>query len=173
MQGTTPFTYGTVDCRMKLPGGTGIWPTFFMLGYKWQASQPFTADDPSAVGSDPAWGEIDVAEFWQNSRTTVNNSAHVGSPDGLHISNLSFDASTQFAVYRLVWTSTSLTWQFNAEDGNGFQTTRSLNVASGRVPTVPFYITINAAVGGTGGGTPNSSTFPQTGMIDYVRVTQP
>lgn len=171
-QATAPFLYGTVDFRAKLPGGIGIWPDLWLLGNKWQASQPFTADDPAANGADPGWGEIDIAEFWQNSRTTVNNSAHVGSGDGLHIANLPFDATTRFMVYRLIWTSTSLTWQVDAEDGKGFQTTRFLDSSSGRVPTVPYYLVINAAIGGNGGGNPNPSTFPQTFQVDYVRVTQ-
>src|SRR4051812_30118805 len=37
-QATAPFLYGTVEMRAKYPGGTGIWPTFWMLGYLWQAS---------------------------------------------------------------------------------------------------------------------------------------
>jgi beta-glucanase (GH16 family) len=171
-QATAPFLYGTVEFRAKLPGGIGIWPDLWMLGYRWQASQPLTADDPAANGADPGWGEIDIAEFWQNSRTTVNNSAHVGSPDGLHLANLTFNASTQFAVYRLEWTSSSLIWSVDPEDGLGFRTLRTLDSSSGRVPSVPYYIVMNAAIGGNGGGTPDPSTFPQTVQLDYVRVTQ-
>jgi hypothetical protein len=34
-----------------------------------------------------------------------------------------------------------------------------------------MYFTINQAVGGVQSGTPNSSTFPLTTLIDYVRIT--
>jgi beta-glucanase (GH16 family) len=35
----------------------------------------------------------------------------------------------------------------------------------------PFYIILNVAVGGTLPGSPNSETvFPQTMLVDYVRV---
>jgi len=33
-----------------------------------------------------------------------------------------------------------------------------------------MYVIINAAIGGSGGGTPNPSTFPQTFSVDWVRV---
>ena len=32
-QKTAPFLYGTVEVRAKQPGGTGIWPTIWMLGF--------------------------------------------------------------------------------------------------------------------------------------------
>ncbi|HXU82955.1 MAG TPA: hypothetical protein VN914_16265, partial [Polyangia bacterium] len=37
-QKTAPFMYGTVEVRAKLPGGIGIWPTIWMLGYRWQSN---------------------------------------------------------------------------------------------------------------------------------------
>lgn len=172
-QKTAPFLYGTIEARMKLPGGTGIWPTFWLLGYLWQPTQPFTANTPGHNWPVGGWCEIDIAEFWQNGRTQVNTSAHVESADGLHLQNLPFDATTRFMVYRLVWTSTSLTWFVDAEDGMGFRQLYSLNAASGRVPTVPMYVVFSAQSGGQGGGTPDSATFPQTFQVDYVRVTQP
>ena len=39
-QATQPFLYGTIEVRAKAPGGVGTWPTIWMLGFKWQASQP-------------------------------------------------------------------------------------------------------------------------------------
>jgi beta-glucanase (GH16 family) len=63
-----------------------------------------------------------------------------------------------------------MVWSVDAEDGVGYRTLYS--VSGSGVPNVPMYIVINAAIGGTGGGTPNPSTFPQTFQVDYVRVTQ-
>ncbi len=34
-----------------------------------------------------------------------------------------------------------------------------------RIPNVPMYLTINAAIGGIGGGTPDPNTFPQTFQV--------
>jgi len=35
-----------------------------------------------------------------------------------------------------------------------------------------MYLTINAAIGGIGGGTPDPNTFPQVFQVDFVRITQ-
>lgn len=101
----------------------------------------------------------------------MNTTVHYNKPGGLHIQKLSFDASTRSAVYRLEWTQGALVWSVDAEDGSGFQKLYSRR-GSRRVPNVPMYIIINAAIGGMGGGDPDPHTFPQTFQVDYVRVTQ-
>jgi beta-glucanase (GH16 family) len=170
-QATTPFLYGTIEVRAKIPGGIGIWPCIWMLGYKWQASQPFTANTPEHNWPHDGWAEIDIAEFMANSRTTVNNQVHFESANvGPGIKNLPFNATSQFAVYRLQWSAGSMIWSVDAEDGKGFQTTSTLTGSN--VPNVPMYVVLNAAIGGIGGGTPDPRTFPQTFLVDYVRVTQ-
>ena len=170
-QKTAPFLYGTVQVRAKLPGGTGIWPDIWMLGYKWQSSQPATANIPGANWPSDGWCEIDIAEFWQNARSRMNCTVHFNTPGGLHEQPLPFDATSRYMVYRLQWSKNSLIWSVDAEDGAGFRTLRTVTGA-GNVPDVAMYLVINAAVGGSGGGTPNPSTFPQTFSVDWVRVTQ-
>jgi len=118
---TQPFQYGTVEVRAKLPGGTGAWPVIWMLGYQWQTSQPYTAMIRLTCGLRQAGGEIDIAEFLSNSRTQVNCTAHVGSSDGSQLQNLPFDATSRFMVYRLQWTSSSLIYSVDPEDGGGYQ----------------------------------------------------
>jgi beta-glucanase (GH16 family) len=169
-QKTAPFQYGTVEVRAKPPGGTGIWPTIWMLGYLWQESQPATANTPGHNWPNGGWCEIDIAEFWQNARNSVNCTVHFNTAGGLQIQPLPYDATTRYMVYRLQWTASSLIWSVNAEDGVGYRTLRT--VTGGSVPNVPMYVIINAAIGGSGGGTPNPSTFPQTFSVDWVRVTQ-
>ena len=170
-QATEPFLYGTIDVRAKVPGGVGTWPTIWMLGFQWQASQPYTANIRGHQWPNAGWCEIDIAEFWQTDRRKVNTTVHYSKPGGLHLKELSFDATTQFAVYRLEWTQDALIWSVDAEDGKGFQTLNSVR-GSGSVPNVPMYLVIHTAIGGTGGGRPDPGTFPQTFQVDYVRVTQ-
>jgi beta-glucanase (GH16 family) len=169
-QATPPFLYGTIEVRAKVPGGIGAWPAIWMLGFEWQASQPFTANTPEHQQT-AGWCEIDIAEFWQNSRTTVNNTVHLEGFGGLHLQRLPFDATTRFMVYRLQWTPKSLVWSVDAEDGKGFRKLRSVN-GSRKVPNVPMYLVIHTAIGGIGGGRPDPASFPQTFAVDYARITQ-
>jgi beta-glucanase (GH16 family) len=170
-QATSPFLYGTIEVRAKEPGGTGIWPTIFLLGYLWQPSQPYTANVAGNNWPVGGWCEIDIAEFLNNLRNQVNNVVHYNVPGGTNLRPLPFDATSRFMVYRLQWTASSLTWSVDAEDGVGYRTLYTITDPS-RIPNVPMYLTINAAIGGIGVGTPNPNTFPQTFQVDYVRITQ-
>lgn len=168
-----PFLYGDIRVRAKLPGGTGLWPCIWMLGYQWQGSQPFTANTPEHNWPNGGWWELDIAEFMSGHRTQVNNALHfiTANRTGSGEKNLPFDATTRFMVYRLVWTSTSLTWYVDAEDGNGWVTlTTMTGVAGVDIPNTPAYLIIHTAIGGFAGGTPNPATFPQTMTVDYAQV---
>lgn len=170
-QATEPFLYGTIEVRAKVPGGIGTWPTIWMLGFEWQASQPHTANIPGHRWPKAGWSEIDIAEFMQGARRKVNTTVHYIKAGGIHLRDLPFDATTQFAVYRLEWTKGALVWSVDAEDGKGFRTLYSIR-GSERVPNVPMYLVIHTAIGGVGGGDPDPSTFPQSFLVDYARVTQ-
>src|SRR3954451_4716890 len=54
-QATPPFLYGTIAVRAKAPGGTGTWPAIWMLGFEWQASQPFTANVEGLQWPNAGW----------------------------------------------------------------------------------------------------------------------
>jgi beta-glucanase (GH16 family) len=170
-QATKPFLYGTIEVRAKAPGGVGTWPAIWLLGFEWQASQPYTANTLGHRWPNAGWCEIDIAEFWQGARRKLNTTVHYNKPGGLHINELPFDATTRFAIYRLEWAEGALIWSVDAEDGRGLRTLYSVR-GSRSVPNVPMYLVINAAIGGTGGGDPDPATFPQTFQVDYVRVTQ-
>ena len=170
-QATPPFLYGTVEVRAKAPGGIGPWPAIWMLGFEWQASQPFTANVEGHQWPEAGWCEIDIAEFMQGERREVNTTVHFNEFGGTHLQSLPFDATTRFMVYRLQWTPESLVWSVDAEDGEGFRELRSVS-GSDDVPNVPMYLIIHTAIGGMGGGDPDPATFPQTFEVDYARITQ-
>jgi beta-glucanase (GH16 family) len=170
-QETPSFLYGTVEVRAKAPGGVGTWPAIWMLGHDWQASQPSTANVPGNQWPQGGWAEIDIAEFWQGARTSVNTTVHYNQPGGLHIQPLPFDATTRFMVYRLDWSPGSLVWSVDAEDGRGFRELYRVTGSAG-VPDEPMYLIIHTAIGGSGGGSPDPATFPQTFEVDWARVSQ-
>lgn len=162
-QNSFTVTHGRLEIRAKLPSGAGAWPAFWAVG----ANQ-------SSVGW-PACGEIDVMEFTGRRPTVTTSAAHVAAYDGSHwystrTSPSSTTLSTQFHVYAVDWTSSSLTYyRDKAVIG---RITRAEVTAHGAWPfDKPFYLLVNLAIGGTyAGPVPAGTPFPQRYLIDYVRV---
>lgn len=154
-------TYGRFEARMRLPWGQGMWPAFWMLG----------ADIDTNTW--PGCGEIDIMEFRGQNPSIVLGTVHgPGYSAGQSISksytikNDRFD--TDFHVFGIEWGSKYV--NFYVDDVLYNQITPA-DVPGEWVFNKPFYILINLAVGGNFVGAPNSDTvFPQTMLVDYVRV---
>ena len=161
------FRYGRIEARMRLPGGQGIWPAFWML-----------AQD-SPYGGWPSSGEIDIMEATNlgvAGKNSVIGTIHYGSfPDSYRFDTSSFvvptDARTEFHVYAVEWDETEIRWYV---DNDMYAMQNSWYSAGNDFPAPfdhPFYIVLNVAVGGNLPGAPNASTtFPVTMEVDYVRV---
>lgn len=153
--------YGRFEARIRLPWGQGMWPAFWMLG----------ADIDTNPW--PAAGEIDIMEFRGQEPSTVLGTVHgPGYSAGESISksytlkNDRFD--TGFHVFGIEWTPKYV--NFYVDDVLYNQITPA-DVPGEWVFNKPFFILINLAVGGSFVGSPNSETvFPQTMLVDYVRV---
>ena len=153
--------YGRFETRMKLPWGQGIWPAFWMLG-----ADIDTNEWPGA-------GEIDIMEFRGQNPTVVLGTVHgPGYSAGQSISksytlqNDRFD--TGFHVFGIEWGPNYI--NFYVDDVLYNQITPK-DVPGEWVFDKPFYILVNLAVGGSFVGSPNNETvFPQTMLVDYVRV---
>lgn len=153
--------YGRFEARMKLPWGQGMWPAFWMLGADIDGN-PW-----------PAAGEIDIMEFRGQEPNIIHGSVHgPGYSAGEAITkaytleNDRFD--TGFHVFGIEWGPDYV--NYYVDDVLYNQITPS-DVTGEWVFNKPFYILINLAVGGSFVGAPNSETvFPQTMLVDYVRV---
>ena len=153
--------YGRFEARMRLPWGQGLWPAFWMLG----------ADIDENPW--PGAGEIDIMEYRGQEPTTVLGSVHgPGYSAGESITksytleNDRFD--TGFHVFGIEWAPDYV--NFYVDDVLYNQITPA-DVPGEWVFNKPFYILINLAVGGSFVGSPNAETvFPQTMLVDYVRV---
>jgi len=181
------FTSGTLCVRAKVAGGTGPWPAIWLLGSHCQATNSSTADNssncdgtvhPSGCGSGCDWpsspddsDEIDIAEFLNGTFTTVNQQIHAndGTNNDTGICAAQClptitDASLNFHTYCLTRVAgTSLTWYID-----GTQTCqKTACISSG-----PMGLMIDVAMGGTGGGTINNSTLPQTMQVASVTLVQ-
>jgi beta-glucanase (GH16 family) len=160
-KGLFEMTYGRFEARIKLPWGQGIWPAFWMLG----------AD--IAYNPWPGAGEIDIMEFRGQDPSTVLGTLHGPGYSGgesigksYTLENDRFD--TGFHVFGIEWGTEHV--NFYVDDVLYNQITPD-DVTGDWVFNKPFYLLINLAVGGTFVGPPSAETvFPQTMVIDYVRV---
>jgi beta-glucanase (GH16 family) len=169
-EGLFEQAYGRFEARIKVPYGKGYWPAFWLLG---------NDCDQNAW---PQCGEIDIMEYLGDMPTTVFGSAHgPGYSAGDAISkeyvlqNDRFD--TGFHVFGIEWAPDYI--NYYVDDVLYQQITKQdvIDETNGEGEWVfdkPFYIILNVAIGGNLPGAPNSDTvFPQTMLVDYVRVYQP
>ena len=155
--------YGRFEARMKLPWGQGIWPAFWLLGNN--------IDEVSW----PQCGEIDIMEYRGQEPTINNGTLHgPGYAAGEAITK-SYDLiddrfDTDFHVFGIEWGPTYI--NFYVDDVLYNQITPD-DVTGEWVFDHSFFIIMNVAVGGNFVGSPNANTvFPQTMLIDYIRVYQ-
>jgi len=156
-------TFGRFEARIKLPWGQGLWPAFWMLG-----------NDIDSV-SWPQCGEIDIMEYRGQEPSQIEGTLHGPGYSGgqgigstYTLTNARFD--TEFHTFAIEWNLDSINWYVDDEH---FQTLRSSDVTGDWVYDHPFFILLNLAVGGNWVGPPNENTiFPQTMLVDYVRVYQ-
>lgn len=159
------FTYGTVEARIALPTGKGIWPAFWMLGQN--------IDEVSW----PACGEIDIIEtindenivygthHWQyngNHASYGNNTKdYYGTSKELDI--------TQFHTYKMVWNEKLIAMYV---DEFKYQ---EIDIESAKDGLEAFhkpqFFILNVAVAGNWPGFEvDDSQFPNEMLVDYIRV---
>jgi beta-glucanase (GH16 family) len=156
-------TRGRFEARIRLPIGQGIWPAFWLLG----------ANFPS-VGW-PECGEIDILEYRGQEPNIVHGSIHGPGYSGgqaitgrFTLPGAGFDAA--FHVFAIEWNENRILWLIDDQPYQSF-TPGDLPGASRWVFDHPFFIILNVAVGGHFVGPPNpQTTFPQTMLVDWVRV---
>lgn len=159
--------YGRVEARIRLPGGQGIWPAFWML------------PQDSAYGTWAASGEIDIVEAVNLGATGGNliyGTIHYGGPAPLNVFSgesyvVATDVQAEFHTYAVEWGPTEIRWYV---DDTLYAVRNSWSSTGGAFPAPfdkPFYILFNVAVGGNFPGNPNAGTaFPVTMEVDWVRV---
>ena len=160
-KGVFAQAYGRYEARMKMPWGPGIWPAFWMLGNN--------IDEVSW----PQCGEIDIMEFRGQQPTLIHGTLHGPGYSGgaavtksLALSNSRFD--TEFHVFAVEWGENYV--DFFVDD-TLYQRLTPEDVPGEWVYNQPFFLIMNIAVGGNFVGFPTPQTnFPQTMLVDYVRV---
>jgi beta-glucanase (GH16 family) len=154
--------YGRFEARIKLPRGQGIWPAFWLLG-----------DDIGSAGW-PDCGEVDIMENRGQQPTVNRGSLHgpgySGGANHGHEVDMGVDLSADFHTYAIEWDPGRIVFEI---DDQAYFTATPADLPDGTdwVYDHPQFIILNVAVGGNFVGDPDGSTqFPQTMLVDHVRV---
>lgn len=166
-------TYGRFEARIQLPWGQGIWPAFWLLG-----ADCIPANFPNGtccIGTSnwPDCGEIDIMEYRGQEPTRVDGTLHGPGYSGgggitqrFDLNNDRFD--TGFHIFKVEWGVDFIDWFV---DDKLYHRVEPKDLPGDWVFDQPFYIIFNLAVGGGFVGSPNETTiFPQTMLIDWIRV---
>ena len=159
--------YGRFEARIKIPYGQGIWPAFWMLG--------------TDIGKRdwPQCGEIDIMENIGREPGLVHGTLHGPGYSGDHGIGSAFELPNKsrfaddFHVYAIEWQRNTI--RFYVDD-HLYATRVPADLPKGAkwAYNHPFFLLLNVAVGGGWPGNPDSnSEFPQTMLVDYVRVYEP
>jgi beta-glucanase (GH16 family) len=162
-QGKFSQVYGRFEARIRLPYGQGLWPAFWMLG-----------DDIDQAGW-PECGEIDVMENIGKEPSTVHGTIHgpgysgdkgIGEPFILPNVRL----ADRYHIFAVEWAPDLIRFYVD-KHLYATRTPADLPPGTSWVYNHPFFLLLNVAIGGSWPGDPDSSTaFPQTMLVDYVRV---
>ena len=166
-RGVYETKYGRFEARIKLPWGQGLWPAFWLLG-----------DDSEGTVNWPTIGEIDIMEYVGQKPTITHGSIHGPGYSGgeavtksYTLENNRFD--TGFHVFGIEWGPNYINYYVDDVLYNQITPSDLPEGTNWIFNDNQFYIILNMAVGGTFVGAPNTETeFPQTMIVDYVKVYQ-
>ncbi len=166
-KGKFSFTYGTVEARIALPVGKGIWPAFWLLGQNIDAV------------SWPACGEIDIIET-VNSENIVYGTNHWanGSEYATYGNNTGnyrdqkFELDvTQFHNYKFTWDEKYI--RMFVDDFMYHEILIENNTGDTEEFHKPFFFILNVAVAGNWPGFEvDDAQFPNEMLVDYIRVSK-
>lgn len=156
--------YGRFEARIKLPQGQGMWPAFWLLG-----------DDIKAADW-PTCGEIDIMENVGSRMSVALGTIHGPGYSGDKGPSANYTLpnrqkfSDDFHVFAVEWEPAAIRFYV---DRNLYVTRTPADLPAGTkwVFGHPFFVILNLAVGGDLPGSPDATTqFPQSMLVDYVRV---
>jgi beta-glucanase (GH16 family) len=165
------WEYGRIQVRAKLPEGRGLWPAVWMLPTNW------------SYGGWPYSGEIDIMEYVGYDPDVIHGTIHTGAYNHSLGTQIGYSktiptAEEEFHIYEMIWEPASIKLYIDGVQFAVFGYNPDINIDiknSDAWPfDDPFHLILNLAVGGDWGGAQgiDTSIFPQTFQVDYVRVFQ-
>jgi beta-glucanase (GH16 family) len=159
------WKYGKIEVRAKLPTGRGIWPAIWMLPTDW------------VYGGWPHSGEIDIMEYVGFEKDSLFGTVHTGAYNHVMQTHKGEDiylpnVADTFRVYQLKWSEKMI--QIGVDNHYFFEFANEHDGSAAWPFDQAFHLLLNVAVGGNWGGKHgvDTSIFPQTLVIDYVRIYQ-
>ena len=161
--GKGDWKYGRIEVKAKVASGQGIWPAIWMLPTDW------------LFGGWPSSGEIDIMEHVGYDLGVVHGSVHTEAYN--HKINTQRSSAkkianvdTEFHVYSIIWDKDKISFFIDDVQYFIFENDQQSNYKTWPFDQ-RFHLLINIAVGGDWPGNPDNSTnFPRTMLVDYVRV---
>lgn len=164
MNTSKSWTYGYFEALLKLPGGKGTWPAFWMMPKNYTAwPDDGEIDIMEEVGYRPNWvsSSIHCKAYYHSIGTQKTAETYIAT------------AESEFHVYAVEWTADYIKgyadgevyFEFYNDGKNNKDTWPFYN---------PFYLKLNLAWGGNWGGAEgvDESVLPAVYEVDYVRVFQ-
>ncbi len=152
--------FGRIDVRARVAEGRGLWSAIWMLG-----------DNIDTIGW-PGCGEVDITEVIGHEPDISYSTLHYTNSEKKHgesrvtreLTGGSF--SGEYHVFSLVWSPEAIVFMLDGVESS------PLPIATDMKEFLrSFYLVVNVAVGGNWPGDPDGTTvFPQSMMIDYIRV---
>jgi|GEM_PF-1988582 len=164
------FEYGKIEARIKMPPGSGTWPAFWLLS----ANQPNTGrlnptdadwDQPRFYMHD---GEIDITEHYGSNNTSDASFYTFDKTSETEVSVP--DAEQTFHTYGVEITPTKVSWTVDGREVKS--ATKPANATTDNWPIGggnKWFVMLNLAMGGTGGGTVDDSKGPWRMEVQNVR----
>ena len=165
------WEYGRIQIRAKMPSGRGLWSALWMLPTDWR------------YGGWPDSGEIDIMEYVGYDKDRVYGTIHTGAYNHNLGTQIGFNkiipnVETEYQLYEMIWEPGKIDLYINGERFAYFGYNPNSNIDIENSDAWPFderfHLIMNIAVGGTWGGSQGIDTtiFPQSMVVDYVRVYQ-
>lgn len=146
---TFSFLYGYAEARIQVPPGAGLWPAFWML--------PASHQDDN--------GEIDIMEMYNTDPRTVYGTVHRSGAQQQHTHHAGSDLTGGWHTFAVDWEADHITWYL---DGAAYATTTKQSL----IPTQAMFPIFDLAVGGHNNVPTDSTPFPATMDVDYIRIWQ-
>lgn len=159
------WKYGMIEVRAKLPKGRGIWPAIWMLPTDW------------VYGGWPHSGEIDIMEYVGYEKDSLFATVHTGAYNHIHQTQKGSslylpNLTDSFRIYQMKWNEDLI--QIGVDNNYFFEYKNEKSGSAAWPFDQPFHLLLNVAVGGNWGGKHgvDTSIFPQSLIIDYIRIYQ-